>query len=115
MSKRKVKAVPAPALVPPVFEVPTKQVQATLPTCTSLTAEQVCFHHYSGQATALRKWAKSMFSLDLVADLTDRELETHVLQQGWVPVVISGDSREHAETLYLLRKELLALAEPLYR
>lgn len=103
------------AVEAPAEAAPVRCVQATLDTCATLDASKVQFHKYTGQMTALRKWAKDIYSLDFVAERTDAELAAHILQQGWVPVVINGDSREYGETIYLIRRELLAQAAPLYR
>lgn len=79
-----------------------------------LKATDISFGGRIPHTEELRRWAVQLYGVDCIALATDREVEQRVLNAGWVPVTINTHSRVSEDTVYLIKREVLACAKVLH-
>ena len=73
------------------------------------------FGDYAGQKRCLRKAAIEIFGEEVVAGLTNKEVEKKIIDLDFVPVVIHTDNGADEENIYLIKKDILSFSKRLVR
>ena len=68
-----------------------------------IAVTECVFTHYTGQARALRMFAKDVLNLENMDIMTDEQLEYAVFEAGYIPVIIS--KRDYDDEEIILVKE----------
>lgn len=70
---------------------------------------------YTGQTRCLREYAIKEYGAEMVACMTDEDLERKFTQEGYVPVVVNTFEGADQEGVFLVKKDTLAFSKKLSR
>lgn len=73
----------------------------------NINSREISFGKRTGHYTCMRNWAVSLLGVELVAYMSDEDIEREILEKGYLPIRVNGDDNFEDDGVFLIKREEL--------